>query len=156
MCRRWWSTRGASPGPATVELDFQREAQERPDDDDQPKNSDILERGLDGDGTDDVGGHQELQPEQDAACEDGSDGPVDAPRTVASEQAECSAHQGCRQAHEDGRDAEDLHAPPYVIHGLLEAHLLLQSRGLGVPFRVIRWQLTGYPLSMQSATDPRW
>ena len=76
MCSRWWTTGGASPGPATVELDFQREAQERPDEDDQPKDSDVLERGLDGDGPDDVGGHQELQPEQDAAGEDGSDGPV--------------------------------------------------------------------------------
>ena len=67
--------------------------------------------------------HQELQPEQNAACEDASDRPVDAFRTLASEQAECAAHQGCRQAHEDSRDAEDLHAPGYAIHGLFEAHL---------------------------------
>src|SRR3954452_18641621 len=121
----------ASPRPATVELDFQREAQERPDQDDQPEDGDVLERRLDGDGPDDVGGHQELQREQDAACEDGSDGPVDAARTLPSDEAECAAHYGCREAHEHGRDAEDLHAPCYVIHGLLEAHLFLQSRGGG-------------------------
>jgi hypothetical protein len=45
----------------------QREAKERPDEHDQPQDSDVLEGGLNSDGPDDVGRDKELQSQQDAA-----------------------------------------------------------------------------------------
>src|SRR4029450_12542699 len=59
------------PRPTTIDLDLQREAQECPDQHDQPQDGDVLQRGLHGDGPDDVGRDQELQPQQNAAPEHG-------------------------------------------------------------------------------------
>jgi diguanylate cyclase (GGDEF)-like protein len=41
--RRWPSEAGVLPGPAAVDLHLQREAQERPDEHDQPEDGDVLE-----------------------------------------------------------------------------------------------------------------
>jgi hypothetical protein len=47
----------------------QREAQNHPDQDDQPENQDIVEAGCDGDHTDEVGRHEDFQPEQQCPAE---------------------------------------------------------------------------------------
>ena len=50
----------APPRPSSFDLDLQRNAQESADQHDQRKDRHALERGIDGDGTDDVRGHEEL------------------------------------------------------------------------------------------------
>jgi hypothetical protein len=52
------------PGHNTLDLGLQREAQNRPDQDDQPENQEVVEGGCDGDRTDEVGRHEVFQPEQ--------------------------------------------------------------------------------------------
>jgi len=55
-----------------ADFQFQGEAQERSDGHDYGQNTQILQRRLDGDGPDDVGNHQEFEPEQDGAAEIGA------------------------------------------------------------------------------------
>src|SRR5262249_39611413 len=88
----------------------------------------VLRRRLDGNGPDDVRRHQELQPQQDAAREGGSDRPVDILAGFASPQVESAGHEGCRQAHEERRYPERLDPLRYVVHRLLEAHLGPKAR----------------------------
>lgn len=53
------------PRPAPFELDLQRHAEERPDQDDDREHARAPERRRDRDGANDVRGDQELEPEQD-------------------------------------------------------------------------------------------
>jgi hypothetical protein len=55
------------PGPAPLQLDLQREAEERPDEDDEAEHDDLLEGGVGADRAQDVGGDQQLQAEDDRA-----------------------------------------------------------------------------------------
>lgn len=54
------------PRPATGELDLEREAQEGSHQDDHGQDTDARERRPDDDGPDDVTGHEQLEPEEDA------------------------------------------------------------------------------------------
>src|SRR5690606_29115240 len=57
------------PRPAPLQLDLEGEAQEGPDQDDQPEEGDAFERQGDGHGADDVGGDEELEAEEDGATD---------------------------------------------------------------------------------------
>ena len=56
------------PGPAPFDLDLEREAEEGPDENDAAEDEQALKRRLDRHRVDDVGGDQELEPEQDGAA----------------------------------------------------------------------------------------
>ncbi len=60
--------RGRLPGPATLELNLQGEAQERPYRDDDRENADGAERRVDGDRSDDVGGDEKLESEENGTA----------------------------------------------------------------------------------------
>ena len=68
LAEAWWIPHAAHlcslPRHNTLDLGLQREAQNRPDQDDQPENQDIVEGGCDSDRTDEVGRHEDFQPEQ--------------------------------------------------------------------------------------------
>ena len=59
----------SSPRHDAVHLDVEREAQERPDEDDEPERRGAFERLIDRDGQDDVGHDQDLEAEQDRPAE---------------------------------------------------------------------------------------
>ena len=52
------------PGPAALNFQLQRHAEERPDEDNQSERGDVLQRGGDNDRPDDVAGHEEFQSQQ--------------------------------------------------------------------------------------------
>ena len=60
------SASGATATATSFQLDVQREAEERPDRDDDPQDAHAPERRRHGDGPDDVGGDEELEAEQEA------------------------------------------------------------------------------------------
>ena len=57
--------RPAAPGHDAVELDIEREAEERPNQHDEAERGRVLERLVDGDGEDDVGDDQHFEAEED-------------------------------------------------------------------------------------------
>lgn len=57
------------PWPAPFDLDLQRETQERPDRHNAGKDPDATEGRIDGDGVDDVAGHEEFKTKQNRAAE---------------------------------------------------------------------------------------
>jgi hypothetical protein len=52
------------PPRRNLNLDFQREAQERPYRHNQPEHEDVVEGGRDRDGTNQIGGDRDFKPEQ--------------------------------------------------------------------------------------------
>ena len=58
---------GSLPGPPAFQFNFQRHAQERPDQDDEPQNQHPLHGWSDGDSADYIGGYQKLQAKKDTA-----------------------------------------------------------------------------------------
>jgi hypothetical protein len=52
-----------------LNLYLEREAQERPDKDDEAEPSQVVEGRVDGDRADDIGSDQELEPEEDRSAE---------------------------------------------------------------------------------------
>ena len=52
------------PGPSLLYLDDKRPTEKRSDYDQQPKDGDTLECRFEGDGTDDIGGHEDFQAKQ--------------------------------------------------------------------------------------------
>ena len=115
------------PRRHAVHLDVQREAQEGPDQDDQPERRRALERLVDGDGQDDVGDDQDLEPEQDGAPQVVAQGGVGDPPVALDEVVDVDdkADEGTEQQDDDAgdlervlRDIEDL----FEFHGSIVAH----------------------------------
>ena len=57
------------PRPPALDLDLERETKERPDHHDPRENRKAVQGRIDRHGVDDVGGDEELQPEQDAPAQ---------------------------------------------------------------------------------------
>ena len=96
------------PGPASFDFDLEGEAQERADEDDEGEHAEGLERGRHRHGADDVGRHQELEAEQDAAAEVGAVGVVGLGPWRPGGQRAQEGGGGEGDAEHDGGDAGDL------------------------------------------------
>jgi MFS family permease len=113
-----------APGRYALDLDLQREAQERPDQHDEPEDQDVLQGRGHGDGPDQVGGDEDLQAQQQRAPE----GP--AQRRVASGRLVGAAprHDGHRQrpqnADDEDQRAQRLEGLGNVFHHPGEGHRL--------------------------------
>lgn len=59
----------APPRPSSLDLDLKCDAQKGSDQHDQRKDRDALQRGIDRNGSDDVGGHEKFQAQYDRAAE---------------------------------------------------------------------------------------
>lgn len=64
---------GLLPGPAPLDFHLEGEAEKRPDEHDASKHDQAVNGRFDGNGVDDVGRDQELQPEQNRATEVGAE-----------------------------------------------------------------------------------
>jgi hypothetical protein len=123
----WWRRRstcqgGTPPRPDAIDLHLQRETQKRPDEHDQPQDTNVLKGGFDGYGSDDVGRHQKLQSQQNAPAKDGPDDPVGGFSTPAVEQDVGTADEGYRQARYNRRDPKDFDASGDLLHRSCHAH----------------------------------
>jgi len=99
---------GAPPRPAPLDLDFEREAQERPDHDDERKHGKVLERGRHRDRADDVRRDQELEAEQDPTSEIGPIALEGRRPADGRESAIDEGDGGCGRADDDDCDPRDL------------------------------------------------
>jgi hypothetical protein len=111
---------GTLPGPSAVELYLQTEAQQRANEHDDAQYASILHRRRDGDGANDVGCDEQLEPEQNDSTEPLAKYPIAivAPLTAADR------HRGCGgDAENDDRDSDAVNSFSDRIHRIREAHV---------------------------------
>ena len=119
--------RGPPPRQDALDLGFQREAQERPDRHDQPEHVDILEGGRDGHGANQVGGDQDLQPEQQGPAEGLAQDQVSLGRPPGLPHGHRREHEGPDHADYQDGGTQCFETLGHVIHHLVER----PSRRLG-------------------------
>src|SRR3982751_5562136 len=98
--------RALAPWDDPLDLDVEREAEERSDEDDQREDEHILERGLYGDRADEGGSHEGLDAEQDPSTEVGPHAAVDLDTRRASSEVSEGSGSGKHEGDEDDRDAD--------------------------------------------------
>src|SRR3954452_17666713 len=113
---------GAPPRRHAVDLGLEGEAEHRPDDDDHAEDRDARQRGLHGDGPDEVGGDQDLQAEQDDAAESLPEhqvGPAPVVRPAEAPEPEPGRHE---QPDQQDQRTDDLKPLRHVLHDIGEGH----------------------------------
>ena len=118
----------AAPRRDTLDLDLEREAEEGTDEHEQSKHLQVLHRRVDDDGTDEVGGHEDLEAEQDALAEVRADHAIGPVALAAQEIAQRQVDADEEAENQDG-DADDLEDPRDDVHDLFELHLPPLPRG---------------------------
>lgn len=103
--------RASLPGPATFELHLQRHTQERSDRDDDREHAGTAKRRRNGDGSDNVGGHEQLKPEQDRLTEGLAEAPIAIAAVAIAGGTAAEAGEGDGRRDEDTRNHCD-HAGP--------------------------------------------
>src|SRR4028118_1088937 len=131
------------PGPASLDLDFQREAQERPDENDAAEDQKTLERRLQGDRADDVGGHEELEPQKNGppqvrSIEAESVGPGTAPQDLPEDEDRRSD-----DAEDDDGDAADFDGARRQFQGVRKPVVHERSFKLSGPSMIGQHGLRG-------------
>jgi hypothetical protein len=96
-----------------VDLDVEREAEHHSDEDKDPERGHALQARVDGDGQDDVGGHQDLEPEEEGVSQ-----PPPGLLEVggAPFPPEDWEHERDHATDGDDRDADDLESLGDVLH----------------------------------------
>jgi hypothetical protein len=114
------------PRPASTQLDFEREAQERPDQHDDGQHADARERRRDDDGSDDVASDQKLEPEEDSLTDPVPELPVRRSEGFGPDKPSDKAKRGDRDRRNDDRDAARIDGKPDRIGGRSDIHLRLR------------------------------
>ncbi len=112
MCwgARGFGTRAFLPRPAPVDLHFEREAQERPDQHDPCKDEQALDRWLDRDRVDDVSGDEKFESEKDGTAKAGSEVGHEGPTRVGSlRQPNQENRQRTKSSDDNDRGANNLY-----------------------------------------------
>ena len=107
---------GPPPRRNALDLGFQREAQDRPDHHDQPEHEDIVESRRDRDGAHQVGGDQDLQPEQQGPAERLAQYQVSLCRPAGPPACQRREHERPDHADHQDRGSQCLETLGNVIH----------------------------------------
>ena len=116
--------RGPAPGRHALDLDLQREAQERPDQHDEPEDQDVVEGRGYGDRPDQVGGDEDLQPEQQRAPERPAQRRVAAGRLPGAAPRHDRRRQRPQDADDQNQCAQRLECLGDMLHYPGERHRL--------------------------------
>ena len=114
------------PGHDALELDLEREAEEGPDQHDDPEGGGALDRRVDGHRLDDVGDDQDLEAEQDRLPDLDPCPLVDA-LALAPRQGSAGRHQRAEGADRQDGDPGQLEGDDDELHRCLEGHALTSS-----------------------------
>src|SRR5205814_5026669 len=116
----------AVPGQFSFDFQLQRQTEERPDENDQSQNEDVLHCGRDNDGTDDVTSNKKLEAEQNGSTNILPVKRIVIPGALRAMECEsrscdeCATHNDKYTYAIDGR-ANDVHDVPIIFHGSLHA-----------------------------------